>query len=229
MCFSFWLLVSWACPAKYLGAISTIRQHYFQSVVRQQAITWIKVDSAFPGANPSSSMLVRLTHWGRMTHICLNELNTIGSDNGLSPSRHQAIIWTNAGILLIGTNCSEILSEIHTFSFKKMHVKMSSGKWPPFCLGLNVLTTHQQVVSSNPVRYNYTHVCIERVFHPDYRDPRIDVDWYRSDAKMLDRYLIDVNPRVFAIRTVFWCDCIRSSLIVFGTQEALTDHFISFF
>ena len=35
---------------------------------------------------------------------------TIGSDNGLSPSRHQAIIWINAGILLIGpigTNFSE--------------------------------------------------------------------------------------------------------------------------
>ena len=36
----------------------------------------------------------------------------IGSDNGLSPNRHQAITWTNAGILLIGplgTNFNEIL------------------------------------------------------------------------------------------------------------------------
>ena len=69
-------------------------------------------------------------------------LSIIGSDNGLSPGRRQAIIWTNAGILLIGplgTNFSEILTEIHTFSFKKMHLKMSSGKWWPFCLGLNVL------------------------------------------------------------------------------------------
>ena len=30
--------------------------------------------------------------------------------------------------------------EIHTFSLKKIHLKMSSGKWRPFCLGLNVLT-----------------------------------------------------------------------------------------
>ena len=82
------------------------------------------------------------THWGRVTHICVCNLTTIGSDNGLSPSRHQAIIWTNAGILSIGhlgTNFSEILIEIHTFSFKKMHLKRSSGKWQPFCLGLNVL------------------------------------------------------------------------------------------
>ena len=42
------------------------------------------------------------THWGRVTHICVGKLTNIGSDNGLSPGRHQAIIWTNAGILLIG-------------------------------------------------------------------------------------------------------------------------------
>ena len=83
-----------------------------------------------------------LTHWGRVTHICVAYLTIIVSDNGLSPSRRQAIIWTNAGILLIrslGTNFSEILIEIHTFSFKEMHLKMSSAKRQPFCLGLNVL------------------------------------------------------------------------------------------
>ena len=80
-----------------------------------------------------------LTHWGRVTHICVSKLTTIGSDNGLSPDRRQAITWTNAGILLIGplrTNISEILIEILAFSFKKM--RMSSAKWRPFCLGLNV-------------------------------------------------------------------------------------------
>ena len=67
----------------------------------------------------------------------------IGSDSGLSPDRGQAIIWTNAGILLIGplwTKFSEILIETHTFSLEKMHLKMSSRKWRPFCLGLNVLS-----------------------------------------------------------------------------------------
>ena len=83
-----------------------------------------------------------LTHWGRVTHICVSKLTIIGSDNGLSPGRRQAITWTNIGILLIGTlgtNFSEMLIEIHTFSFKKIHLKMSSGKWRPFCLGLNEL------------------------------------------------------------------------------------------
>ena len=84
-----------------------------------------------------------LTHWGRVTHICVSKLTIIGSDNGLSPSRRQAIIWTNAGILLIqpsGTNFSEILIEIDVFPFKKMHLEMSSAKYRPFCLGLNVLS-----------------------------------------------------------------------------------------
>ena len=75
-----------------------------------------------------------LTHWGKLI--------IIGSDNGLSPGRRQAIIWTNAGILLIGalgTNFSEISIEIDIFSFKKTHLKMSSGIWWPSCLGLNVL------------------------------------------------------------------------------------------
>ena len=92
-----------------------------------------------------------LTHWGRVTHICVIKLTIIGSDNGLSPGRRQAIIWTNAGILLIGplgTNLSEIWIWIQTFSFKKMHLKMSFAKWRPFCLGLNVLKIHHQ--DSNP-------------------------------------------------------------------------------
>ena len=90
-----------------------------------------------------------LTHWGRVTHICVSDLTSIGSDNGLSPGRHQAIIRTNAGILLIGTlgtNFCEILSEIHTFSFKKIHLKMLSGKYRPFCLGLNVLNINNKVL-----------------------------------------------------------------------------------
>ena len=41
---------------------------------------------------------VPLTHWGRVTHICISELTIIGPGNGFSPRRHQAIIWTNADI-----------------------------------------------------------------------------------------------------------------------------------
>ena len=70
-----------------------------------------------------------------MTHICVGDVTIIGSDNVLSPGRHQAIIWTKAGILLIGplgTNFHEIFIEIHTFSFKKMYLKISLAKWRHF-------------------------------------------------------------------------------------------------
>ena len=90
------------------------------------------------------SLVFLKAHWGRVTHICINGLTIIGSDNGLSPGRRQAIIWSNDGILLIrplGTNFNEILIEIDIISFKKIRLKMSSGKWRPFCLGLNVLIT----------------------------------------------------------------------------------------
>ena len=94
-----------------------------------------------------------LTHWSRVTQICVSKLTIIGSDNGLLPDRRQAIIWTNAGIFLIGplgTNFSEILIEILTFSFKwilfktenflvkKNDLKISSVKWWPHRLGLNL-------------------------------------------------------------------------------------------
>ena len=54
------------------------------------------------------------------------------------PIWHRAIIWTDAGILLIGplgTNFNEVLIKIQNFSFMKKHLKMLSVKWRPFCSG----------------------------------------------------------------------------------------------
>ena len=90
-----------------------------------------------------------LTQCGRVTHICVSNLTIIGSDNGLSPGRRQAIISNNDGILLIwtlGINFREILSEIHTFSFKKMHLKMLSTKWRQLSLGLNELNGNRPLM-----------------------------------------------------------------------------------
>ena len=82
------------------------------------------------------------TYWGPMTHISVGNLTIIGSDYYLLPGRCQAIIWNNDGVLWAGhseTNFSEISIENHTFSLKKMHLKISSAKWRPFFHGLNVL------------------------------------------------------------------------------------------
>ena len=89
-------------------------------------------------------------------HTCISKLTIIRSDNGLSPDLCQAIIWTNAGILLIGhlgTNFSEVLIKIHIFSFKKMHSKRSSGKWRSFCTGLHVFTFPM-------LRLEYSRTCL---------------------------------------------------------------------
>ena len=98
--------------------------------------SFLKLLSGLPGAN-------ELTHWGWVTHIRVGKPTIIGSDNGLSLERRQAIIWTNAGILLIGplgTNFSEILIKIQTFASKKIRLKMSSAKCCWFHFGLNVLS-----------------------------------------------------------------------------------------
>ena len=80
----------------------------------------------------------------RMTRICVSILTTIGSDNGLSPRRCLTIIhylnqcwnivnWTH------GNKLQWNLIAIQTFSFRKMYLQMSSAKWRPFCLSLDVL------------------------------------------------------------------------------------------
>ena len=72
-----------------------------------------------------------------MTHILVSKLTIIGP--------RQAIIWTSAGILLIrtlGSIFSEIVSEIHAFSFKKNAFENVVWKLRPFCLGLNVYIMH---------------------------------------------------------------------------------------
>ena len=84
-----------------------------------------------------------LIHWGLVTHICVSKIAIIGSENGLSPDRRQAIIWTNAEMLLIGTfvhklqcNCNRnqyILSQDNAFEYL-------SANWRPFFLGLNLFT-----------------------------------------------------------------------------------------
>ena len=108
-----------------------------------------------PINNKSSFVLVMA--WSQETQA-INSLrpsdayaSLVQIDNGLSPGRCQAIIGNNAGILLIGSlgiKSNETLFEMHKFSFKKIHSKMSSGKRRPSCLGFNVLT---ELMMTHPV------------------------------------------------------------------------------
>ena len=80
--------------------------------------------------------LVFLTHWGGVTHICVSKLTIIGSDNGLSPGRRQAIIWTNAGILLIRplghtgpSSCPASPCYHCGISSSSLMIAMENGRW----------------------------------------------------------------------------------------------------
>ena len=127
------------------------------SVSLRTGLSWVQHQAI-------TCMGAELTHWGRVTHMCVNKITVIGWDNGLSPGRRQAIISTNDGILLIrtlGTNFSVILSEIHSFSFEKTHLKMSSAKWRLSRLGLNeLMSILGGSVGSKLSAQEYVHFCI---------------------------------------------------------------------
>ena len=78
-----------------------------------------------------------LTHWGWVMHVCAINLVIFGSGSVLC----QAITWINIELLLfgpIGTNWTEMLTEILIFPLKKNNLKMSDN-WGPFHLRLDVI------------------------------------------------------------------------------------------
>ena len=127
---------------------------------RWQHITWTN-DGMVYWRRYASLALDELTHWGRVTHICVGNLTITCSGNGLSPGRRQAITWTNTGILLIGplgTNC-EILIEILTFSFK-------------ICVWKCRLRNGSHVVSASMCQWWPRRICSDW-FDPEYCKHRI--------------------------------------------------------
>ena len=125
-----------------------------------------------------------LTHWGRVTHICVGKLTIIGSENGLTPSRRQAIIWTNAGLLSNGTlrtYFSDILIKIQQFSLKKMHLKMSSVKRRLCRLGLNVLTW---------VRPTHTDFDFIKRDNMTWNIPSIRTDWNKKSTLIWQTFFL---------------------------------------
>ena len=151
------MLVRWHLYIESGARTSSMSRHHRSKHTKKNFRLHLKLNRS--EAQPQRDLILNvvlsrtLTHWGRVTHICVGKLTIIGSDNDLSPERRQAIIWTNAGILLfgpLGTNFSEILIEIQTFSLKKIRLKMSSAKCCSFRLGLNVLISLSTHLSPEP-------------------------------------------------------------------------------
>ena len=114
----FYNIISYFCLDTEWGQLLfNERQHEFNGQVTTHQATKFSRTLLSPAGENSP------THLPLMLHIyaSVNRVN-IGSDNGLSPGWHHAIIWTNAAILLIGplgTNFSETWIEICVFQSNK--------------------------------------------------------------------------------------------------------------
>ena len=103
-----------------------------------------------------------LTHWGRVTHICVVDLGHHWFRYWLvacsAPSHYLNLCWN----IVYWTFRHKLQwIGIQSFSFKKLHLQMSSAKWRLFCLGLNELKTmkvnilNEDIVNTDVCRMLY--------------------------------------------------------------------------
>ena len=115
-------ILIWICRLWYF----TLRFHCPVRIVAN--VRWGHLARSTSSSAELSTSLIPVKY--RVTHICVGKLTIIVSDNGLSPGRRQAIMWTNAGVLLIGplgTNSSEILIGNEAFHSRKCIWKCRNG------------------------------------------------------------------------------------------------------
>ena len=97
--------IHWRCRRQNIG-------HFVNTFVYANPILHgLDLPGLYIATNCAANILqepCRLTHWGRVVHICVSKYAIIGSDN-------DSILL--AGTL--GTNLSEILIKTHYFSYKK--------------------------------------------------------------------------------------------------------------
>ena len=167
-----WILLSWClllCCALCTVADFPLGTIWLFYIYREVLTCQVSKHQASP----------HLTHWGQVTHICVSKITIIGSDNGLLPGWCPAIIWTNAGTLLIGTlgtNLNQILSDIHIFSFREMYLKMSYGKWKPFCLDFNMWIKYDALpVYKIPLQWKRQSSVVEYISYASLRIIHVNI------------------------------------------------------
>ena len=92
----------------------------------------------------SMSQTKTLIHWGQVMHICVSKLRHHWLRQWLlaclAPNHYFDQCW----LVVISpsrTYLNEILLDIQSFIFKKMHLKMLCAKWQPSCPGLKMLAS----------------------------------------------------------------------------------------
>ena len=144
------------------------------------------------------SRVYELTHWGRVTHICVGKLTIIGSENGLSPGRRQAIIWTNAGILLIeplGTNFSE--NSPGQFARDKW-ISGTMGQWRGKCFHLMTSSWSSLYIYLNKASHSKIE-CKRLLNCSKYlsTDPKLFFYWWcRPICSKADSYDKGINKQI---------------------------------
>ena len=122
------------------------------------------------------------------------------SNNGLSPDRHQTINLTKSGILSIwplGINFNEMLIELDTFAFMKMHLKMSSVKWHPFCFGINVSMTTEQYNSLGLLSIFYSVCAILTLYVLNFFGENINIYLHIMSFLHINKtQVVEIPPRV---------------------------------
>ena len=107
------------------------------SHITTTGLSSLLVISYLTGTNASVNLIV-LSHWGRVMHICVSKLTIIGSDNGLSPDRRQAITWNSAGILFVGHLWTNFDRNLYIFvqenAFESVVWKMAAILCRPQCV-----------------------------------------------------------------------------------------------
>ena len=121
--------IIWCCNASLCKNVRHYFRHYFVLFTFNSMLSFLfHYVNLRKGELLVNLCVATLIDWGRVTHIGVGNLAIIGSDNCSSPGLRHAIIWTDAGILLIGpseTDFNEILIKNHIFSFKKIYLTMS--------------------------------------------------------------------------------------------------------
>ena len=155
-----------------------------------------------------------------MTYICLNKLTSTGSDNGLSPGRRQATIWTNDGKILtrpLGTNFSEILNEIHFFiqesAFESVICKIAPILSRPQCLNsLAAPFINKRSVKLTPgawfnikmtsYQYRKSHCGDKTILRPSYLHNGISYTGKTTSLYWIRAQDQEVDKRIYQRKTV---------------------------
>ena len=78
---------------------STLAIWFWRIIVKRPRMLSAQFVALYKPCKPKPKSLPFLSHWGRLTHIFVGNRTITGSDNGLSPGRHQTIIWPIGNIV----------------------------------------------------------------------------------------------------------------------------------